>query len=973
MKVTGLSGTNYQLASNYFNDGGEGYIYRIACGAHKKVAKIYKSGVSTHELEEKLKIMVNNQPSSSVLSQVAWPLDVIYDANKQFCGFVMSELNINAELGDVYTYPSKTNISIREKIIIAQNICVVISKIHEAGYVFGDFNPRNIGVDAKNGIVAFLDTDSYHVFNNKNNKTYRCNVCTPGYSAPELLEKCATHVSTYPNDKSNAYAKTPLPTFTKETDEFALAIHIFKLLMNGFTPFGGIPETSSASQASPGLGDAAVRRDNYSFKPGLKPQSVAIPPLYILPQELINMFTSAFIDGRRDPKKRPSATEWHKTLVYYESMLVNCSADSSHQYDKRNINCPFCEAYIRFNCAIKELPIPAPTPLGGHSPSVKSNIQQKPLQSQNNMAATSKIPLQIPVVLSSPLVSSTTSIFRAQTKPYVSKHTPWYRRVLPAGIVSVAMVGILSIIIAAVIASSSDDETMFKNEPYLLNTDTAEDLNLSNKTEPTLPVTQTPPTTVTPQLCSISLDQPTNKIFTTATVGYGTQTAHNVTINNTGNQATGKLAITLSGTNSSSFMLSKTSINNIAVDSADSFTVMPKTGLPIGTYSAIVTVSGNNEINSSFVVSFTVSAIPVNGVDISCNKVEIRIGNTYDLTAIISPINASNNDLIWSSNNENIATVEQFGISNSSRITAVSEGIATITVKTADGNFTATCIVTVLPFAIRAESVSLSHNEMTIGLGDTKSITGFITPHTVSNYNLIWSSSNENIATVARGGVYSNNARITGVSEGTATITVKTEDGGFVARCIVTVLSSPIRAQSVELSHTSLTMGIGDTTHITGYITPHTVSNYNLIWTSSNERVATVGQGGVYSNSARISAVSEGTATITVKTEDGGFVARCIVTVLSSPIRAQSVELSHTSLTMGIGDTTHITGYITPHTASNYNLIWSSSNENVVTVARGGVYSNNARITGVSAGTATITVKTEDGGFVAMCIITIVN
>jgi DNA-binding helix-hairpin-helix protein with protein kinase domain len=234
MIVTGLQGAQYNLDSKRLSDGGEGEIFRVLGGSNR-VAKIYKPGVPSKELEEKLKFMMGNQPSATVLNQVAWPLDIIYHVNHLFCGFVMPELKINAELGDIYKYPSQSNISTKYKIIIAQNICAVISEVHKIGYVFGDFNPRNIAIDIHNGHVAFLDTDSYHVVINQN-RVYRCNVCAPGYSAPELLEKCSNHVQAHPGDSKIAYAKTPLPTFTRETDNFALAIHNFKLLMNGYTP-----------------------------------------------------------------------------------------------------------------------------------------------------------------------------------------------------------------------------------------------------------------------------------------------------------------------------------------------------------------------------------------------------------------------------------------------------------------------------------------------------------------------------------------------------------------------------------------------------------------------------------------------------------------------------------------------------------------------------------------------------------------
>jgi serine/threonine protein kinase len=345
MTVIGLSGTQYQLDSKLLAAGGEGEIYRVlGGGTPKKVAKIYKSGVTTRELEEKLTIMVNRPPSSKVLTQVAWPLDILYNNKKQFCGFVMPELSINAELGEIYKYPSQLNISSQQKIIIAENICAVISEVHKAGYVFGDFNPRNIGVDKNNGTVAFLDTDTYHVADTASNKTHRCVVYLPGYLAPELIERYTAHLSANPSDKSQFLAKLPLPTFTRETDNFALAIHIFRLLMNGFSPYAGIKDTDSPSQASPGVGDDAVKRDNYCFKPGFKHLTAAVPSLDSFPQVVSDLFTRAFMFGRLDPKQRPTAVEWHSVLEAYEKTLVTCGNNKLHQYDRSNPACPLCEA-----------------------------------------------------------------------------------------------------------------------------------------------------------------------------------------------------------------------------------------------------------------------------------------------------------------------------------------------------------------------------------------------------------------------------------------------------------------------------------------------------------------------------------------------------------------------------------------------------------------------------------------------------
>lgn len=342
MEYIGKNG-RYSLASQPMKQGGEGAIYSVT-GRNDLVAKIYFKDRVTAELSEKLSFMANNPPDSSILSQIAWPQDVLRDANGNFVGFVMPKLKIDADLKDIYVYPPKKGLQItyEQKIIIAINICIVISAIHKAGYTFGDFNPLNIGVNLTTGHVAFLDTDSYHIYDKYSRKMYRCGVCLDGYVAPELIKQC----------KGTDYLSAPLPTFTQETDKFALAIHIFKLLMNGFTPFNGIKETDSVSQASPGRGNQAIEKDNYCFKAGNKPQSVATPDLSAFPPDIQYLFKRAFIDGRDNPEDRPSADEWYKALLDYKKNLVQCKRDKTHFYYVNDRECPYCAAEERYNLSL---------------------------------------------------------------------------------------------------------------------------------------------------------------------------------------------------------------------------------------------------------------------------------------------------------------------------------------------------------------------------------------------------------------------------------------------------------------------------------------------------------------------------------------------------------------------------------------------------------------------------------------------
>jgi uncharacterized repeat protein (TIGR02543 family) len=114
---------------------------------------------------------------------------------------------------------------------------------------------------------------------------------------------------------------------------------------------------------------------------------------------------------------------------------------------------------------------------------------------------------------------------------------------------------------------------------------------------------------VTMPAYSISLDSGGDYTFPNAAPGYGAPAVKTVTVSNTGTQATGALVIGKSGADAGSFTVSKTAISDIAAGGSDSFTVVPVTGLGLGTYAATITISGGNGISVALNVSFTVAPI----------------------------------------------------------------------------------------------------------------------------------------------------------------------------------------------------------------------------------------------------------------------------------------------------------------------------------------------------------------------------
>jgi uncharacterized protein YjdB len=335
---------------------------------------------------------------------------------------------------------------------------------------------------------------------------------------------------------------------------------------------------------------------------------------------------------------------------------------------------------------------------------------------------------------------------------------------------------------------------------------------------------------------------------------------------------------------------------------------------------------------------------PVTGVALDKSSVELTEGDVATLTATITPENATNKNLIWTSDNSSVATVQD------GKVTAVSKGNATITVTTEDGGKTASCSVKVNAKVYAVTGVSLNKTSLDMVEGDVAVLTATITPDNATNKNVTWSSSNSSVVTVADG-------KVTAVKSGTATIIVKTEDGGMTASCSVNVADKKYPVTGVALDKSSIELTEGDVAALTATITPSNATNKNLIWSTDNSAVATVKDG-------KVTAVAKGTAKITVTTEDGGKTAICSVTVKEKVYPVVGVSLDKTSIELTEGDATTLLVIINPENATNRNVIWSSSNPAVAAVKDG-------QVTAISKGTATITVTTEDGGKTATCSVTV--
>ena len=306
--------------------GGEGTIYTIV-GDNSIVAKRYHDSKLKlgHTLEAKLKTMLANPPNDR---SIIWPIDLIYDGQK-FVGYLMSRLQKTIELFELYNPRQRQSMfpgtDWRYLHNVAKNLATVFSSLHQAGYVMGDVNQKNILVDP-DGIIRLVDTDSFQV-RGKNGRTFRCSVGVPDYTPREMRHhKDLSKVDRNPSQ-----------------DAFGLSILIFQLLMEGFHPFTGVSNNTVSVQTP--MMDYYIENGIFPYKSGMSGQFSPppnSPEFGRLHPEVQKLFTKCFVDGHSNPTSRPSAMDWHKVLTVAINDLRNCSNDRSHWYFSASGSCQWC-------------------------------------------------------------------------------------------------------------------------------------------------------------------------------------------------------------------------------------------------------------------------------------------------------------------------------------------------------------------------------------------------------------------------------------------------------------------------------------------------------------------------------------------------------------------------------------------------------------------------------------------------------
>ena len=357
------------------------------------------------------------------------------------------------------------------------------------------------------------------------------------------------------------------------------------------------------------------------------------------------------------------------------------------------------------------------------------------------------------------------------------------------------------------------------------------------------------------------------------------------------------------------------------------------TGISVGT--TLIKATTNDGTNLMAFCIVNVTPKQVKSIIIDKDEMTLERGETAQLSVTVYPQDADDSSVEWSSENNEVATVDSKGT-----VVAISSGTTIIRATTNDGsNLTAECQVIVT--SLKATGISIDRTEATLERDATLQLTATVTPDDADDRTVTWSSADSGIARVDGAGL------VTVVSVGTTTITATTGDGtGLTASCTVTV--TPKTVQSITMDEEALNLERGETTRLTVIVTPQDADDVSVTWYSNNSGVATVDDGG------RVTAIEVGTAVITATTNDGsGLSEKCTVTV--TPKEVDDISINKEILKMEIGDIEQLTVVISPADADDKTVTWRSADAEVASVNSDGV------VTARKAGETTITATASNG------------
>ena len=329
----------------------------------------------------------------------------------------------------------------------------------------------------------------------------------------------------------------------------------------------------------------------------------------------------------------------------------------------------------------------------------------------------------------------------------------------------------------------------------------------------------------------------------------------------------------------------------------------------------------------------------VQAISLNATQKHLIIGDSFTLTATLSPENATNRNVIWK-----LVSGNAISLSNTGVIQAKKVGEALVRAEAADGSgTTAECKVVVKPRLV--QSISLNATQKELIIGDSFTLTATLSPENTTNRNVIWKLVSGDAISLSNTGV------IQAKKVGEALVRAEAADGsGITAECKVVV--KPRLVQAIALNATQKEVIVGDSFTLTATLSPENATNRNVIWKLVSGDAISL------SNTGVIQAKKVGEALVRAEAADGsGITAECKVVV--KPRLVQTISLNSTKKDLLVGESFALTATVMPENATNRNVIWKLVSGDAISLSNTGV------IQAKKVGEALVRAEAADGSSIS--------
>ncbi|WP_195269531.1 Ig-like domain-containing protein [Eubacterium sp. 1001713B170207_170306_E7] len=283
----------------------------------------------------------------------------------------------------------------------------------------------------------------------------------------------------------------------------------------------------------------------------------------------------------------------------------------------------------------------------------------------------------------------------------------------------------------------------------------------------------------------------------------------------------------------------------------------------------------------------TPAVIHVTGVTLDQSQLNMTVGDSAVLTAKIAPDNATDKTIAWYAEDSKIASVDGNG-----KVTAQAEGQTKITVVTKDGDHKATCTVNIHqkePESIPVDSIAIQKTADSIEIGSRLPLTVTVKPDNVTNKNIKWRSSSENIATVDKDGV------VTAKSPGDTVIMAIPENPADASVMATITLRVTAPLKDVTMSGSGKTVTVGEILSLTAVNPEGAASDVLFSWKADGQEV-----GNSITYTVRESDIGK-KLTLTASAKDGGHYTGSVTSEATMAVTANKTALT-AAITAEIGD-----------------------------------------------------------------------